>query len=115
MIPVAILFFLIGAALAWDFRVWILIPITLLGMISIMSVELAVGAGLPEAIGHSVLLGSAPQLGYAFGLLARYGMVIMRSPRRAFVARLYKQRFIDQTFDLRKGVDRWLPDRPPER
>lgn len=102
MIPVAILFFLIGAVLAWGFRVWILVPITLLGMISVVIVELAVGAGVSAAIGHGVLLGSAPQIGYAFGLLARHGMVIMRSPRRASVARLYKQRRIYQTFDPRK-------------
>jgi hypothetical protein len=103
MIPVAILFFLIGAVLAWGFRVWILVPITLLGMIFVMIAELAVGAGVPAAIGHGVLLGSAPQIGYAFGLLARHGMVIVRSPRRASVALLYKQRSIDQTFNPRKG------------
>ena len=80
-----------------------LVPITLLGMISVVIVELAVGAGVSAAIGHGVLLGSAPQIGYAFGLLARHGMVIMRSPRRASVARLYKQRRIYQTFDPRKG------------
>jgi hypothetical protein len=68
-----------------------------------MIAELAVGAGVPAAIGHGVLLGSAPQIGYAFGLLARHGMVIVRSPRRASVALLYKQRSIDQTFNPRKG------------
>ena len=52
MIPVAILFFLIGAVLAWGFRVWILVPITLLGMISVVIVELAIGAGVSAAIGH---------------------------------------------------------------
>ena len=65
MIPVAILLFLIGAVLAWGFRVSILVPITLLGMISVVIVELAVGAGVSAAIGHGVLLGSgAPRNGY---------------------------------------------------
>jgi hypothetical protein len=69
-------------------------------MIFVMIAELAVGAGVPAAIGHGVLLGTAPQIGYAFGLLAR---LIVRSPRRASVALLYKQRSIDQTFNPRKG------------
>ena len=112
MIPVAILFFLIGAVLAWGFRVWILVPITLLGMISVVIVELAVGAGVSAAIGHGVLLGSAPQIGYAFGLLARHGMVIMRSPRRAFVARLYKQRLSIKPL-TREKVDKRLRNRSP--
>ena len=70
MIPGTILFFLGGAVLAWRFRVWILVPVTLLAMIAIMMFELARGAGLVTASGYGLLLGPAPQLGYAFGLLA---------------------------------------------
>jgi hypothetical protein len=96
MIPVTILFFLVGAVLAWRFRVWILVPVTLLAMIAIMMFELARGAGLVTASGYG-LLGPAPQLGYAFGLLARNALVLVRSPRSASVATLYKRHYMGQS------------------
>jgi hypothetical protein len=97
MIPVAILFFLIGAVLAWGFRVWILVPITVLALIVAIILELALGASVTTAIGFSLLLGPVPQFGYAFGLLARYSLVMLRSPRSASVASLYRHRSIDQS------------------
>jgi hypothetical protein len=96
MIPVAILYFLIGTVLAWGFRVWILVPVTLLASIAAVILELALGARVPAAIVYSLLLGSVPQFGYAFGLLARFGLVMLRSPRNASVAVLYKRHSIDQ-------------------
>ena len=113
MIPVAILFFLIGAALAWGFRVWILVPITLLGMISVVIVELAVGAGVSAAIGHGVLLGSAPQIGYTFGLLARHGMVIMRSPLAAHPLPVSISSGVSIKPLTREKIDRRLRNRSP--
>jgi hypothetical protein len=98
MIPVAILFFLVGAVLAWGFRVWVLVPITLLATLCVMILELALGASIPAAIGYSILLGPAPHLGYALGLLTRYALVILRSRRRASVALLFKRRSINQVF-----------------
>ena len=97
MIQVVILFFLVGAVLAWGFRVWILLPITLLAMIVAMVLKFAFGSGLLAAIGYSLLLASAPQLGYAFGLFARNALVMLRSPGSASVASLYKRHSIDQT------------------
>ena len=51
MIPVVIIVFLVGAVLAWGFRVWILITVTLLAGIISMIVELSLGAGLLAACG----------------------------------------------------------------
>ena len=97
MIPITIFFFLVGAVLAWGFRVWILVPTTLLAMVTFVIIELAVGANAPAAIGYCLLFGPAPQIGYAFGLLVRYGLVLLRSPHSAPVAVLCKQRSLDQT------------------
>jgi hypothetical protein len=96
MISVAIFVFLVGAVLAWGFRVWILVPVTLLAVIAGVIIELALGVSVPTAIGYGLLLGPAPQFGYAFGLLARHSLVMLRSPRNASVAALYKRRSMDQ-------------------
>ncbi len=96
MIPVAIFFFLVGAVLAWGFRVSILIPATLLAIIAAVILKLALGASLPAAIGYSLLLGPAPQLGYIFGLLARNVLLMLRSPRSASVVTLYKRHSIER-------------------
>jgi hypothetical protein len=82
MIPVAILAFLIGTVLAWGFRVWILIPTTLLLVPTLTIFELVLGTSFLTAVGSSLLLGLAPQLGYAFGLSARTSLVMLRSPRK---------------------------------
>jgi hypothetical protein len=98
MIPVVILFFLIGAVLAPGFRVWVLVPITFLATLGVMIIELALGASIPATIGYSMLLGAAPQLGYALGLLTRYALVVLRWRRRSSVALLFKRRAIDHVF-----------------
>jgi len=97
MIPVAILFFLVGAVLAWGFRVWVLIPIALLVMMAAMLLKLGQGAGLLIALGYGVLLVPVPPLGYAFGLLARNALLVLGSARSASVATLYKRHSIERT------------------
>jgi hypothetical protein len=95
--------FLVGAVLAWAFRVWILVPITLLSTIAALTIQLALGADFSTAVGHSLLIGLAPQLGYGFGLFARHTLLVLRSPavpqssRSASVAVLHTQRSVDQT------------------
>src|SRR5882724_13227102 len=100
MIPVAIFAFLVGAVLAWAFRVWILVPITLLTTIAAFTIELALGADFSTVVGHSLLIGLAPQLGYGFGLFVRHTLLVLRSPplpqSSASVAMLHKQRSVDQ-------------------
>jgi hypothetical protein len=96
MTSVAIFIFLVGAVLAWGFRVWILVPITLSVVIAVLVIELVLGAPVLTAIGQGLMLGLAPQLGYAFGLLGRYGLVMARPTRNASVAVLYKQHPQDQ-------------------
>ena len=49
MIPGAIFSFLVGAVLAFSFRVWILVPVTLLATVIAMTIELALGASFPTA------------------------------------------------------------------
>lgn len=103
MLPVTIFLFLVSAVLAWGFRVWILVPIILVAMIATVIVEFSLGASLWLALGNGLLAGVAPQLGYAFGLLAQTILAALRSPlaprssRGAAVALLYKRRSIDQT------------------
>jgi len=97
MIPVAILLFLVSAVLAWGSRVWILVPVTLLVIVTTVIFELSLGSSLMGTLGYGVLIGLAPQLGYAFGLFARNMLLSIRSPlasrssRDASVAMLYKQ------------------------
>src|SRR5882757_7212391 len=101
MVPVAILLFLVGAVLAWIFRVWILVPITLLAVTTAIIIERSLGADILAASGYSLLIGLTPQLGYAFGLVARHTLLMLHAPllpqssRNASVAMLYKQRSTD--------------------
>jgi len=100
MIPAAIFLFLVGAVLAWGFRVWILVPMSLLAMTATVVVELALGTGVLAAFGYGLLVGVTPQLGYAFGLFSRGALArpsTQLSSRRASVAALYKQRSVNQT------------------
>lgn len=103
MIPAVILLFLIGAVLAWGFRVWILLPISFVAMIVPFILLLSLGKSLAEAFGSSLLIGLTPQAGYAFGLFTR-SMLMMarsppgpRSPREASIAALYKHRSVKQS------------------
>jgi hypothetical protein len=95
MIPVAIFAFLVGAVLAWGFRVWILIPTTLLTIATLMIFGLSIGAGFLTAVASSLLVGLAPQLGYAFSLMTRSALVFLRSPRKSHVAILGKHQSIE--------------------
>jgi len=81
MIPVAILGFLIGAVFAWGFRVWILIPTTLLMFVSLTIYLWSEGASFLTAAAGGLLLAFIPQLGYAFGLMTRTGLLMLRVPR----------------------------------
>ena len=92
MIPAAIFAFLVGAVLAWGFRVWILFPVTLFAFFVIIIYELIVGSGFLAAIGASLLIGLMPQLGYAFGLFVRGALVAQRSPRKVQFDVLVKRR-----------------------
>jgi hypothetical protein len=84
MIPAATIFtFLVGAVLAWGFRVWILLPIILLTLFSTMAFEMSAGTGFFAAIGLGFLVGLMPQFGYAFGLFTRGVLVAQRFPRKA--------------------------------
>src|ERR1700737_1032187 len=81
MIPVAILGFLIGTVFAWGFRVWILIPTTLLMFASLTIYKWSNGTHFLTAIASGLLMAVVPQLGYAFGLIARTGLLMLRIPR----------------------------------
>lgn len=100
MIPAAIFLFLVGAVLAWGFRVWILVPLSLLAMAATVVVEFALDTGALAAFGYGLLVSMVPQLGYAFGLFSRSALArpsTQLSSRRASVAALYKQRSANQT------------------
>lgn len=99
MIPVAIFLFLASAVLAWRFRVWILVPVSLIATLATVLVELSLGAGWGAALGHGLLISLIPQLGYALGLLAQSTQLALRSgrsARRAFVTTLYRLASTDQ-------------------
>ena len=96
MTPVAIFLFLTGAVLAWRFRVWILVPFSLIAIVVTFLIQLSLGTGLAIAFGYGLLVGFTPQVGYAFGLLAqstllgRYSRTQISS-RKASVAALYRK------------------------
>ncbi|MGY4606944.1 hypothetical protein ACVW16_005356 [Bradyrhizobium sp. USDA 4474] len=96
MTPVAIFLFLAGAVLAWRFRVWILVPFSLIAGVVTCLTQLSAGAGLAVACGKGFLMGFAPQTGYAFGLLAQTTLLAHYSgkqtfSRKASVAALYRR------------------------
>jgi hypothetical protein len=82
MIPVAVVGFLIGAVLASAFRVWVLIPVTLILFASLTIFHSIAGTLSLATVAGSFLVALVPQLGYAFGLLARTGLLILRLPRK---------------------------------
>lgn len=95
MIPVAIFLFLTGAVLAWRFRVWILVPFGFIATIATLSIQLASGTNFAAAVGCGLLVGCAPQFGYAFGLLAQGTLMARLLPaetatRKASVAALFQ-------------------------
>lgn len=95
MIPVAIFLFLTGAVFAWRFRVWILVPVTVLVLVVAFLVQLLLGGSFAASMGYAVLIGFAPQFGYVFGSFAQYTLIRLSqqpSSRKLAVARLYKRR-----------------------
>jgi hypothetical protein len=97
MVPVAIFAFLVGSVLAWRFRVWVLVPVSLLAAMIGAMLEMAYGHGFVSAVGQALLFGMLPQLGYGFGLIGRHTLVLLRTPsaprsRTAAIALLYRQR-----------------------
>ena len=59
MIPAAIFSFLVGAVLAWGFRVWIIMPISLLAVTAAATIELTQGGSFASAIGHETATSSS--------------------------------------------------------
>ncbi|KJC36259.1 hypothetical protein UB31_36220 [Bradyrhizobium sp. LTSP849] len=97
MVPVGIFSFLVGAVLAWRFRVWILVPVSLLAAAAAILLGLSHGEGFASTVGQAFLIGALTQLGYGFGLIGRHTLALLRTPstsrqRTAAVALLYKQR-----------------------
>jgi hypothetical protein len=92
MIPVAIIGFLTGTVFAWGFRVWILIPTTLAMFLSLTIYQCINGTHFLAAIGSSLLVAMVPQFGYAFGLMARTGLLMLRVPRKTNAAVLARRR-----------------------
>jgi hypothetical protein len=92
MIPAAILGFLIGTVFAWGFRVWILIPTTLLMFASLTIYQWREGTPFLTALASGLLVALIPQLGYAFGLMARTGLLMLRIPRKTDAGVLVRRR-----------------------
>jgi hypothetical protein len=90
MIAVAILGFLIGTVFAWSFRVWILIPTTLLMFASSTIYGCIDGTPFLSAL----LVALVPQLGYAFGLFARTALLMLRIPRKNSAGLLVRRRSV---------------------
>jgi hypothetical protein len=90
-----IVLFLTGAVLAWRFRVWVLVPLTILTMVTSGAAEFLHGRGVAASLGIGLVVALSPQLGYAFGLIARQTLAAVRTPlsrqpERKSVARLYR-------------------------
>jgi hypothetical protein len=81
MIPLAILGFLTGTVFAWGFRVWILIPTTLLTFAPLIIYQCSNGTDFLTAAAGALLMALVPQFGYAFGILTRHGLLMLRIPR----------------------------------
>jgi hypothetical protein len=92
MIPVAVVGFLIGAVLAWVFRVWVLIPVTVIIFVSLTIFHLSAGTLSLATVAGSFLVALVPQLGYAFGLVARAGLLILRPQRKDHAVIFTKRR-----------------------
>lgn len=97
MVPVVIFLFLVCAVLAWSFRVWILIPITGLAIVTQVVSDLVSGTSAATMTWSALVMMLVPQFGFMLGLLARYVMFALRTssahdlPQSASIAKLYKQ------------------------
>lgn len=92
MIPLAILGFLVGAVFAWRFRVWILVPTTLLFLMSLTLYRWSEGTPILPAMTGAFLISVMPQMGYAFGLVARIGVLMLRLPHSTGTGVLARRR-----------------------
>lgn len=102
MIAFIIFVFLVGAVLAWAFRVWILIPLSVLAFIGSIAFGLIFEDRLWAVIVGGLVGGMAPQFGYAFGLLSHHVLSSNRSMRpllfrKAASRRHHSQESLDQT------------------
>jgi hypothetical protein len=73
--------FLVGAVASLAFRVWALVPLTLIMFLS--STFFCLYQGLPAvlALADGLLAGLAPQMGYAAGLAMAGIVLALRPPR----------------------------------
>jgi hypothetical protein len=83
MIPAVIFTFLTGAVLSSSFRVWVLIPLTLVAALVTFGFQLSMGQSTAIAAGNAVIVGLAPQAGYACGLLGRALLAALQRSRTA--------------------------------
>jgi len=101
MILAAIFLFLTGAVLAWRFRVWILVPLCLLTIVSTLLLQLWLDVSALTACGNGFLLGVALQSGYGFGAVSRSALSMRFKQRRALeqasVDSPYEQSSVDGT------------------
>lgn len=97
MVPVAIFSFLVGAVLAWRFRVWVLVPVSLLAAMAATLLALSHGEAFASTLSQAFLAGALTQIGYGFGLIGRHVLAVLSMPsasrsRNAAVALLYRRR-----------------------
>jgi hypothetical protein len=82
MVQTLIIGFLIGAAISSAFRVWAMIPLTLVIFLGATFYHLYEGQRAFPAIGDGFLTALVPQAGYAFGITLAGILLAMRSPRK---------------------------------
>jgi hypothetical protein len=77
---------LVGATLGLRFRVLILIPAVILAMLGAAVVGIARGDQFLSVIVAMILFGTAIQIGYLAGIVARVGLASVRARGRSAVA-----------------------------
>ena len=82
MVQAVIVGFLLGAAASWGFRVWALIPLTLVIFLGVTVYHLHADQRVFSAIAEGLLAALAPQVGYASGLTISGVLLALRSPRK---------------------------------
>jgi hypothetical protein len=81
MTTIAILGGLLGAVFGLRFKVLILVPAILLGMIVVTATGLTRGDGTLAILLAAALVATALQLGYLGGIFTRFVMAASRAPR----------------------------------
>ena len=77
MVMIALCSALFGATLGTRFKVLVLVPATILGIVLVTAVAAANGAAVSAAIGAVVVWAIFLQLGYLGGLLTRLCLEVM--------------------------------------